>query len=45
MILPVGQILIDPLPLRLFVEVWIAMILLNIWFYIGYKIAQRRKKR
>ncbi|MEM4846423.1 MAG: hypothetical protein QW794_01530 [Thermosphaera sp.] len=36
---------IDPLPLRLFVEAWIAMIIINIWFYIGYKIVERRRKR
>jgi len=45
MILPVGQIPIDPLPLRLFIETWIAMIVINIWFYIGYRIVQRRRRR
>lgn len=44
MLIPIEQIPIEPLPVRLFVEAWIAMIITNIWFYIGYKIAQKRKK-
>lgn len=37
--------IVDPYPVGLYIEVWIATILSNIWFWLGYKLIVERKKK